>query len=93
MAQDRTVVVYAASSPAELDHARDLFRAFVRWHRQRHNADQDVIDRYFGITGFERELAGLPGPYAPPAGCCWRAATASRWGARRCGASTTGRAR
>jgi len=68
VAQDRTVVVYAASSPAELDHARDLFRAFVRWHRQRHNADQDVIDRYFGITGFERELAGLPGPYAPPAG-------------------------
>jgi GNAT superfamily N-acetyltransferase len=68
VAEDRTVVVYAAASPAELDQARDLFRAFVTWHRQRHNADQDVIDRYFGIARFEEELAGLPGPYAPPAG-------------------------
>jgi len=68
VAEDRTVVVYAAASTAELDQARDLFRAFVTWHRQRHLADQSLIDRYFGTTGFERELAGLPGPYAPPAG-------------------------
>ena len=68
MAEDRAVVVYAASSPAELDQARDLLRAYVTWHRQRHLADQDLIDRYFGTTRFERELAGLPGPYAPPGG-------------------------
>jgi len=68
VAEYRTVAVYAASSPAELDQARDLFRAFVTWHRQRHFADQDLIDGYFGTTRFERELAGLPGPYAPPAG-------------------------
>jgi putative acetyltransferase len=68
VAEDRTVVVYAASSPAELDQVRALFRAYVTWHRQRHLADQDLIGRYFGTTRFEREVAGLPGPYAPPAG-------------------------
>jgi GNAT superfamily N-acetyltransferase len=68
VAEDRTVVVYAASSPAELDQARDLLRAYVTWHRQRHLADQGLIDRYFGTTRFGRELAGLPGRYAPPAG-------------------------
>src|SRR5690349_22845823 len=77
VAEDRTVVVYAAASPAELDQARDLFRAFVTWHRQRHNADQDVIDRYFGIARFEEELAGLPGPYAPPAATASRTSSSS----------------
>jgi hypothetical protein len=43
VAEDRTVVVYAASSPAELDQARALFRAFVTWHRQRHLADHDWL--------------------------------------------------
>ena len=68
MAEDRTVSVYAAASTAELDQARALFRALIAWHRQRHRADQSLIDRYFDTTGFERELAGLPGRYAPPAG-------------------------
>jgi hypothetical protein len=68
VAEDHSIVVYPASSPAELDEARGLFRSFVTWHRQRHLADQTLIDRYFGTAGFERELAGLPGPYAPPGG-------------------------
>ena len=68
MAEDGTVVVHAASSPAELDQARALFRAYITWHRQRYLADQELIGRYFGTARFERELAGLPGPYAPPSG-------------------------
>ena len=68
MAEDGTVVVHAASSPGELDQVRALLRAYVAWHRRRHLADQDLIGRYFGTTRFEQELAGLPGPYAPPSG-------------------------
>ena len=67
MEEDR-VIVRAAASPAELDQARILFRAFVAWHRDRHAADLDLIDRYFDDAEFERELAGLPGAYAPPSG-------------------------
>jgi GNAT superfamily N-acetyltransferase len=55
-------------SAAELDQVRALFRGFVAWHRERHAEDLDLIDRYFDPTGFERELAGLPEPYAPPSG-------------------------
>jgi GNAT superfamily N-acetyltransferase len=62
------VSVHQATSAAELDHARALFHAFVAWHRERHAEDLDLIDRYFDPAGFERELAGLPGPYAPPSG-------------------------
>jgi len=65
---DRVVVVRAATSPAELDQARIFFRAFVAWHRERHAADLGLIDRYFDSGEFERELAGLPGAYAPPSG-------------------------
>jgi GNAT superfamily N-acetyltransferase len=65
---ERVVSVRQAITAAELDHARALFRAFVAWHRDRHAEDLDLIDRYFDPTGFERELAGLPGPYAPPSG-------------------------
>ena len=68
MVADRVVVVRAATSPAELDQARIFFRAFVAWHRERHAADLGLIDRYFDSGEFERELAGLPGPYAPPSG-------------------------
>jgi putative acetyltransferase len=65
--EDR-VIVRAAASFAELDQARILFRAFVTWHRDRHAEDLDLIGRYFDDAGFERELAGLPGAYAPPSG-------------------------
>jgi GNAT superfamily N-acetyltransferase len=62
------VIVLAVASSAELDQARILFRAFVAWHRDRHAEDHDLIDSYFDDAGFEQELAGLPGAYAPPSG-------------------------
>lgn len=45
-----------------LDRARRLFRAY---------ADEfaDSIAETLGLQGFDAELAGLPGRYAPPSGC------------------------
>ena len=56
------------NSTQELDDVRDLMRAFVAWHRDRHVDDLHLIDRYFDDAEFEAELAGLPGTYAPPKG-------------------------
>ncbi|HUN65769.1 MAG TPA: GNAT family N-acetyltransferase [Bacteroidota bacterium] len=52
----------------ELDRVRDLFRSFVSWHRDVHEDDRHLIDRYFDAGKFEEELAVLPGPYASPDG-------------------------
>ena len=85
------VIVRAVTSPADLDQARIFFRAFVAWHRERHAADLGLIDCYFDSAGFERELAGLPGAYAPPSGRLLLA-----WAddiARPCGALIVSRAR
>jgi ribosomal protein S18 acetylase RimI-like enzyme len=62
------VEVAVAGTAAELDAVRDLMRAFLAWHIARHERDRDLIDRYFSGGGFEAELAGLPGKYAPPGG-------------------------
>ena len=60
--------VVQAVTPAQIDATRDLMRAFVRWHRNRHQEDLHLIDAYFDDAAFEEELAGLPGKYAPPDG-------------------------
>jgi len=62
-----TEIVQAERSE-ELDHTRDLMRAFVAWHRERHLEDHELIDGYFDSKGFEDELASLPGKYGPPRG-------------------------
>ncbi len=46
-----------ADTPAALDEARRLFREY-----------QEAIGVDLCFQGFEQELAGLPGGYAPPAG-------------------------
>jgi ribosomal protein S18 acetylase RimI-like enzyme len=68
----------------DLEDVRRLFRAFVSWHRQRHAEDLDLIDSYFDADAYQREVDGLPGPYAPPDGCllgCWDAGIAVGCGA------------
>jgi len=60
--------IQQATTKAQLDDVRTLFRAFVAWHRRRHIEDIALIDSYFDETEFEAELAGLPGKYAPPKG-------------------------
>jgi GNAT superfamily N-acetyltransferase len=60
--------LHVPTSAADLDHVRDLMRAFIAWHRGRHQQDLDLIDSYFDDAAFEEELATLPGKYAPPGG-------------------------
>lgn len=60
--------VFQATTATQLDDVRALMRAFVAWHRDRHAEDSALIDRYFDEEAFARELAELPGKYAPPAG-------------------------
>lgn len=45
-----------------------LMRAFIAWHRERHLEDVALIERYFDQAAFEKELAELPGKFAPPNG-------------------------
>ncbi len=63
-----TTEIACASTPEQLDATRDLIRAFVAWHRERHHEDIDLIERYFDAETFKQELADLPGKYAAPAG-------------------------
>lgn len=62
------VEVLVPSSPEQLDQVRNLMRAFVAWHRERHVQDSRLIDDYFDADAFEHELRSLPGIYAPPEG-------------------------
>src|SRR3954453_21751403 len=62
------VHVLVPTTREQLDHVRALMRAFVAWHRQRHQQDLVLIDSYFDAAAFEVELATLPGKYAPPRG-------------------------
>ncbi len=61
--------VVAATTAEQVDRVRELMRAFVAWHRERHVEDLELVDRYFSDGSFEAELAALPGEYAPPDGC------------------------
>lgn len=60
--------IIQAATEEELDATRQLIRAFVAWHRQRHGEDLELIDRYFHPVDFDAEVNGLPGKYAPPRG-------------------------
>ena len=62
------IKILNATADDQLNHVRDLIRAFVAWHRQRHQKDLSLIDQYFDAKAFEEELATLPGKYAPPKG-------------------------
>ncbi|QPC95468.1 GNAT family N-acetyltransferase [Mesorhizobium sp. INR15] len=64
---EKTQIVQATTL-AHLDQVRTLMRAFVVWGRNLSAIDRDRVDRYFDEVEFERELAGLPGKYAPPLG-------------------------
>jgi GNAT superfamily N-acetyltransferase len=57
-----------ATTSQQLAEVRSLMRGFVAWHRERHIEDLALIDSYFDEAEWERELAGLPGKYAPPKG-------------------------
>lgn len=56
----RPAVIRPAVGAADMDTARALFREYADW------LDVDLC-----FQGFEAELAGLPGAYAPPGGGLW----------------------
>jgi putative acetyltransferase len=60
--------IHLAESDRDLDDVRRLFHSFLAWHRERHTEDLALIEAYFDEAGWEREVNGLPGPYAPPDG-------------------------
>ncbi len=53
----RAGTIWQARSPEEMAQARTLFQEYAQWLN---------VDLCF--QGFEAELAGLPGDYAPPSG-------------------------
>ena len=60
--------IHQAVGSAQFHEVRKLMHAFIAWHRDRHRAEADLIDRYFDPVGFEAELNTLPGIFAPPQG-------------------------
>jgi ribosomal protein S18 acetylase RimI-like enzyme len=62
------VIVEVPKSATQLDQVRDLMRAFVVWHKARHQQDIRLIDSYFDAAAFDEELAAMPGKYVPPRG-------------------------
>ncbi len=62
------VNVVEPSTREHFDAIRDLMRAFIAWHRERHVQDLQLIDEYFDSAAFEEELRTLPGVYTPPQG-------------------------
>ena len=57
-----TIVIDLAEGPEDLAEIRTLFREYA-----------DFLDFSLCFQDFERELAELPGFYAPPAGRLWLA--------------------
>ena len=54
------ISITPATSEEDLSHIRKLFRAYTDW-----------LNIDLSYQGFEAELAGLPGKYAPPSGALY----------------------
>ena len=52
-----SIAVEVPETPAQLDEARALMRAFVAWHKERHGDDIDLINAYFDDAAFEDEFS------------------------------------
>ena len=62
------IEIVQASTDAQLDQVRDLMRAMIAWQRQRYHDVVELVDKYHDKSGFEADLASLPGRYTPPKG-------------------------
>ncbi len=57
MTFDKSVTITSVETGPDLEAVKVLFRAYVDW-----------LDIDLSYQGFEEELAGMPGKYAPPKG-------------------------
>jgi len=64
----KDIKIIDATNEEQLDHVRNLIKAFVKWHLKRHLEDIDFTNGYFDPRYLEKELASLPGKYSIPAG-------------------------
>ncbi|PVB61055.1 GNAT family N-acetyltransferase [Labrenzia sp. 011] len=62
MTAHKNLAISAVKTAEDLDVVKSLFRAYVDWL---------AID--LSYQGFEEELAGMPGKYAPPSGALYLA--------------------
>lgn len=72
------IQVRVPTSGDEIEQVRALIRAFVAWHRERHQLDLSLIDSYFDAAAFEEELASLPGKYGAGGSSGWSSGSAAR---------------
>ena len=61
------IEIINATTEVHLNGVRDLLRSFLEWQKIRNQEDLQLIHCYFGDS-FQKEIAGLPGKYAPPDG-------------------------
>jgi putative acetyltransferase len=61
-AGDSTIRVVDVVGAEGLGHARSMFRAYAAEYGP-------LVAMIFDVQGFDAEVAGLPGRYAPPSGC------------------------
>jgi ribosomal protein S18 acetylase RimI-like enzyme len=61
-ASEPTIRLVDAGSDGDIDHVRTLFRSYA-------DEFDAAIAESLCVQGFEAELDGLPGRYAPPSGC------------------------
>jgi len=62
------IKIIEATNEEHLDDVRNLIKAFVKWHLNRHLEDIEFTNIYFDRKDLEKELASLPGKYSIPAG-------------------------
>ena len=68
MNNSKDIKIIHAINKEQLDHVRNLIKAFVKWHLNRHVEDIHFTNEYFDPKDLERELASLPGKYSMPEG-------------------------
>ena len=68
MNNSKDIKIIHATNKEQLDHVRNLIKAFVKWHLNRHLEDIEFTNIYFDRKDLEKELASLPGKYSMPAG-------------------------
>ena len=65
---EKSIEIVRAETQEQIAHVRTLTREFVAWLRERYRNRPEQIDTYYDSDRLERELADLPGDFAPPAG-------------------------